>query len=310
MSGWTGHAAELCRLYVAGLLLAAALGKARSWTKFEHSLTALLGCGQASARLLSLALIAAEGGVALMLLAGGAAAVPAMAAALALFALFAAAVAAALARGRTFSCNCFGGVDRPISGFDLIRNGLLMAACAFYLIEPPRPDGLDLASRLSLIALAVVLLVLSLNLGGLFGRCGGAAPSGPFTVPIGEILPAAGGVAPTGQPSVIVFLSIGCPACRRGVEELSALLPGMARAGVGLFLVGLGEIDGLIEGTGLQDRLVELDGDALVELNPRRAAPAYIFIDENRVALASDFLGDGNWRIFAAQMRAAGRRLS
>ncbi len=131
-----------------------------------------------------------------------------------------------------------------------------------------------------------------------------ARTPGPLTVPVGTpVPPAAAGLDLEGQPAVIVFLSEGCPACRGKVAELADLLPGMARAGVTLRIVGLGDISGLIAGTALSDRITDLDEPGLASLNPHLAAPAYIFIDSDGTVKASNYLGDEDWRTFAGQMR-------
>ena len=306
MIGAADYAAELCRLYVLLLLAAAALGKARSRAGFERSLIALTGLGESAGRAAALAVIAAEAGVALLLLFGGGAAVAGMAAAFVLLTLFTVVIAAALARGRTLSCNCFGGGDRPITGRDLARNALLLACCAFYLLEAPRPENLDPAGRILLAGAAIILLLASLYRERTIGSGRPAAAQGPLTVPIGFPLPPEGGLSFDGRPGVIVFLSVGCPACQARTGELSALLPGMRRSGVGLILAGIGDIGPLLAGTPLADRLVQPGPAGLEALNPRRAVPAYIFVDEDGVARASDYLGDEDWSTFAAEMLKAG----
>lgn len=129
---------------------------------------------------------------------------------------------------------------------------------------------------------------------------------GPLTVPIGARLPTIAGIDWTGELTVVVFLAAGCPACRGKAGELARLVPGMDRSGVRLLLVGMGDIRTLVAGTALVERRITLDPDAVAALNPRGAAPAYIFVDGGGSALASDYLGDENWRTFAAEMLAAG----
>jgi hypothetical protein len=125
----------------------------------------------------------------------------------------------------------------------------------------------------------------------------------PLAAPVGTRVPPAAGLDLEGQPAVIVFLSEGCPACRGKAAELAELLPGMARAGVTLRIVALGDISGVIAGTALSDRIAELGEAGLASLNPHLAAPAYIFVDSDGTVLASHYLGDEDWRTFAGQMR-------
>ncbi|TDV56244.1 MauE/DoxX family redox-associated membrane protein [Actinophytocola oryzae] len=85
--------------------------------------------------------------------------------ALALLGAFTVAVAAALRRGETASCNCFGRSTTPMGARHLVRNALLLAVAGIGLLggrggaEVP---GLALAG-----ASAVVLAVLVLNLDAL-----------------------------------------------------------------------------------------------------------------------------------------------
>jgi hypothetical protein len=167
-------------------------------------------------------------------------------------------------------------------------------------------DG-DLVQLVLLVLTLATALNLFLTLRLAARLRGGAAAAEPLTVALGVRLPQVAALnLPESAPAVIVFLSTGCPACRTKVAELSAILPGMARAGVTLRIAGIGDIAELIAGTPLPRHLVELEEEALDALNPRRAAPAYIFTDAEGVALASDFLGDENWRSFAAQMLETG----
>lgn len=141
----------------------------------------------------------------------------------------------------------------------------------------------------------------------------------PLTVPIGAPLPAVAGrrlgngatvrtSELAGEAAVLVFLSSNCPACRRAVAEIRSIVQGMRAAGVGFWLVGIGDIEGLVGGMALDDHRVELDSAALAGLNPRLAVPAYIFVDPDGTARASDYIGDPDWRLFSAQMRSAANR--
>lgn len=136
MSGTACYAAELCRIYVLLLLGAASVGKALAPAAFARSLADFLPLGPRAARAAATVVFATEAAIALLLLAGGRLASAGMAAAFLLFAAFGATIGTALARGRTVSCNCFGSGARRISRYDMVRNGILLAACAFYLLHP------------------------------------------------------------------------------------------------------------------------------------------------------------------------------
>ena len=81
----------------------------------------------------------------------------------------------------------------------------------------------------------------------------------------------------------------------------------MRIAGVAIWIMGIDDIFALIRETPLQDHLLLLDDSGLKALNPLNAAPTYIFVGPGRVAEASGYLGDEDWRSFADQMRASTR---
>ena len=109
-----------------------------------------------------------------------------------------------------------------------------------------------------------------------------------------------------GAPLVLVFLSSGCRVCRGKVAEIAEILPGLGNAGVTLWIVPADDthdIAKIVEGPLLLDRVLELDAATRRTLNPQRAAPYYLFIDENMIAKAGSYVGDEDWRTFVDQMR-------
>ena len=141
----------------------------------------------------------------------------------------------------------------------------------------------------------------------------------PLTVPIGGPVPAFDATAPAqqrqlrssdlaGQAFVLVFLSPGCKTCAGRIAELSALLPGAARAGVALWIVPADDthdIGALVGGTPLADRVLVLDADSRLRLNPLKMVPFYLFVDEALIVRASNYVGDEDWRTFVGDMREA-----
>jgi hypothetical protein len=112
--------------------------------------------------------------------------------------------------------------------------------------------------------------------------------------------------ATSGRSTVLVFLSAGCGDCRKRVPELVQLLPAMQRAGVVLWVVAMdteAKVRSFLGATPLFERVVMLDGASRKRLNPRNASPFYIFVDDQRVARASHFIGDENWQVFSGQMQ-------
>lgn len=315
------YLAEAYRLYLLVVLLAAAAGKARAIGSFAETLEALVHLPARWSRSGAAALAVSESLVALALLSGGAVAHHGMVAALALFLAFTAVLLVALARRRTVSCNCFGVSDHPISVWDLARNLLLIAACAAWLLMGRPAVTLAPGGWLLLLGVAVIAFLLSMNLYRiapllrLTRRSRPADP--PFTVPLGQTVPAfegrarAGGRRITsaelvGQAAVLLFLSGGCPRCRATVLELLRILPAIQSAGVTLWIIPADsrhDISPLLEGSALLDHTLLLEPAVRERLNPRRAAPFYIFIDHRMVALASGQIGDDDWQSFLDQMK-------
>lgn len=315
------YLSEGCRLYILVVLLASAAGKARAIGNFAETLEALVRLPSRWSRKAAAAITASEFLVALALAADGTAAQLGMAAALALFLAFTAVLLVALVQRRTVSCNCFGASDHPISAWDLVRNLLLIAACAAWLLMGPPATALAPGTRLLLLGVAVIAFLISTNLHriapllGLARRPGTAEP--PPTLPLGQAVPAFEGRARAdgrhitsaeleGQAAVLLFLSSGCPKCRATVPGLLQILPAIRSTGVGLWIVPADsrhDISPLLEGSALLDHVLLVEPAVRERLNPRRAAPSYIFIDHRLVALASGLIGDDDWQSFVDQMK-------
>ncbi|HEX6356411.1 MauE/DoxX family redox-associated membrane protein [Actinophytocola sp.] len=116
---------------------------------------------------LAVAVVSAEL-TATVLLAVPAAAPAGLVLGLALLAAFTVAVAAALRRGETASCNCFGRSTVPLQPRHLVRNALLMAVAVVGLVAGlAGPAGAEVTGMALAGAAAVVLAVLVLNLDAL-----------------------------------------------------------------------------------------------------------------------------------------------
>ncbi len=312
---------EACRLYILVVLLAASAGKARALGSFAGTLEVLVHLPARWSRCAAAAVAAVEFLVALMLVAGGTAAQLGMASALAMFLAFTAMLLVALIQRRTVSCNCFGASDHPISAWDVVRNLLLIAACAVWLLVGPSPVSLPVGTWLLLLGAAVGAFLLSTNLhrlAFLLRRARGLEPAAPpLTLPLGEVVPVFEGWARAsnrrmrsteleGQAAVLLFLSSGCPKCRGTVPELVRLLPSIRGAGVGLWIIPADsrhDLSPLLEGSALLEHVLMLEPAVREQLNPRRAAPLYVFIDHRRIALASGQIGDDDWKSFVEQLK-------
>lgn len=108
-----------------------------------------------------------------------------------------------------------------------------------------------------------------------------------------------------GQASVLLFLSPDCGDCRQRVEELNALYPALQRSGVQLCVISTRSrrrMTAFLGESPLLAHVVLVSVSLRQRLNPRNAAPFYIFADHELRVLASDFIGDENWRSFVAQV--------
>lgn len=141
-----------------------------------------------------------------------------------------------------------------------------------------------------------------------------------FTVPLGEPVPFFEGTAPgqsgtirsfdlAGRSTVLAFLSAGCKACASHIPELVEILPGAEQLGVALWIVPADDahdIGRLVGNTPLVDHVLILDSANRIRLNPLKAVPFFLFLDEFLVVRASNSVGDEDWIAFVEQMREAG----
>lgn len=108
-----------------------------------------------------------------------------------------------------------------------------------------------------------------------------------------------------GQTTVMVLLSSGCPKCASKREDLLAMLPGMAHAGVAFYIVPADPMHGIseiVDGSPLANRVLRIRPAALLRLNPNTLTPAYLFIDENGIVRDHSHMDDENWVGFVSQM--------
>lgn len=141
----------------------------------------------------------------------------------------------------------------------------------------------------------------------------------PSAVPIGTILPRFTGRKlvdgrrlsaddMAGQAAVFVFLSPECSECRVRVQEIAEMYTSIRCAGIALWVVGSHSKKRLakfLKETPLLEHVLLVSTATRRRLNPRNAAPFYLFVDHQRTVLASNFIGDDNWLSFVEQMREA-----
>ncbi len=140
-------------------------GKATNRAAFEQAIGDLRLLPRSMTRPTALAVLAAEISVVALIVLGGI--VPGTALlrtgfllALGLLALFSAVLLSALARRLATACACFGATTKPVSGWDMVRNGgLLLCAGAGYWSAGAPLVALPLAEW-SLVAVMAVIFVL------------------------------------------------------------------------------------------------------------------------------------------------------
>lgn len=80
------------------------------------------------------------------------------------FLLFSLLIASLLLKDNIVRCNCFGNTEQRISGLDLVRNGLLLLACYYYLVQPASESELSLVESILLLGTAYILVQIIIHL--------------------------------------------------------------------------------------------------------------------------------------------------
>ncbi|WP_313920320.1 redoxin domain-containing protein [Tahibacter sp.] len=142
----------------------------------------------------------------------------------------------------------------------------------------------------------------------------------PAALPVGSLLPEFSGQRLSngerlsgeflrGQASVLLFLSPECGDCRLRVAELSELYEAIVRSGVRLWVISARSrkrMAAFLHDSPLLAHVLLVKASVRHALNPRNAAPFYIFADDEGRVLASHFIGDEDWQSFVAQIRESG----
>ena len=143
-------------------------GKATSLAAFERAISDLRLLPQRLTQPAALAVLAAESAVVALIVIGGIVSGTVLLRAgfllaLGLLVLFTAVLLSALARRLTTACACFGATTKPVSGWDVVRNGgLLLCAGAGYWSagEPMAALGPLSLAEWGLVAVVAVIFVL------------------------------------------------------------------------------------------------------------------------------------------------------
>jgi len=152
--------AGMLRYFVGLLLLAAAVAKMRGFDSFREHLTTSFDVGAARSRMLAPAVVLAELAVAALVLGGAAGA--GLWAALLMFCGFTALLGYKFYTHGAVRCACFGGAERSLSGLDLLRNVLVIAAIGAGLALP-HDVGMPAHAAILAIALATLICVLAVH---------------------------------------------------------------------------------------------------------------------------------------------------
>ena len=134
-----------CRWGIGLTFAASAIGKARDLRAFRLAVTELGRVPEKLSQPVAVATMVAEVLVVLGLAVGHQASPAGFGLAVVLLTLFSAVLVSALRRREGVSCNCFGTSERPISWYDLMRNGALLACCAaglwsYAVTDRPQPS--------------------------------------------------------------------------------------------------------------------------------------------------------------------------
>lgn len=110
----------------------------------------------------------------------------------------------------------------------------------------------------------------------------------------------------SGQAAVLLFLSPDCADCKLRVGELAEIYGDIRRSGVQLWVVSARSprrMRAFLRDSPLLDHVLLVSPAIRRALNPRNAAPFYLFVDGDGQVLASNFMGDEDWTSFVAQVR-------
>ncbi|ELX08335.1 hypothetical protein Jab_2c03810 [Janthinobacterium sp. HH01] len=312
MNAWPA-AALVVRLLVGMVFLLAVAGKLRSPARFRANLTESMGVPPALGVVLTLVVILAEAALALMLLGDMQARTLAMPAALLLLIGFSCFVGYKYVTADSVRCSCFGEADRPLSVYDLLRNGLLIGAIACWLYWPAGPAQ-STPAQLALASAAALALAVGLSrLHELIVRFRIArAPQAPA---LGEHVAAVmGRMLDNGLPEMLpgveqavalLFLSSRCPGCRSKLPEIAGLLAPAEEAGLKIRLVSAEpawRLRRFLAGDALRAVTVRVSGRRYARLNPAMQAPYYMFVGPSGDLQAAGLIGDDDWLSLRAQL--------
>lgn len=157
------YIAEILREFVGLILLFAAVGKLKTFNQFTANLHQTFGLPVTLSRVVAPAIICAELLVAAIILTNVQASHYAMVTALCLFSLFSCVVFYKYIKHGSVACNCFGDAERPLSGYDLLRNLIIIGCVGFYLLNAGEASGLNKQAHVLVTGMALILTVIAIE---------------------------------------------------------------------------------------------------------------------------------------------------
>ncbi len=153
--------AEILRYFIGFLMLAAGLGKLRTFTQFRANLVSSFGATALQSTRLAPAVVMLELLAAALVL--GPFSRTGMLASLLMLGIFTVVLSYKFFSESIVKCSCFGEAGRAVSGIDLLRNGAVLAAIALYFALG-QAAGLPLTVSILAAALATFLCVAAIDM--------------------------------------------------------------------------------------------------------------------------------------------------
>ena len=161
MNSYAPFLAELLRFYLGFILLAAAWGKSRTYTYFLSQLTESFLIPPVASRVIAPCILLLEWALALGILLLNSR--WAIIVAAVLFTLFSLVLLQRYVSDGAVKCSCFGETDRPVTDYDLLRNGWLIAVFLACLWLNDTAFGITIPLQLFSAGLAVLLTLITIN---------------------------------------------------------------------------------------------------------------------------------------------------
>ena len=149
---------------VAFVFFSAALGKLEKQEQFKSNLVESFGLSEKASHNIAPVLVILELVLGLLIISGPSLSYIAMSVAFVIFCFFTLFLIYHWLQNARVKCSCFGEDDRPVSIFDLLRNGLVIALIGTYLVFFEGQYSLPMSSHLLLAGIGLALSILIIHL--------------------------------------------------------------------------------------------------------------------------------------------------